>query len=275
MVSTHEVGNAVKLDKPRTGFSQPIRLFGHRGAAGEAPENTLGGFAYAWETGVRAFELDIHLSRDSELVVIHDPTLERTTHAAGWVGDHTTVELNSLNAACRFPGWPDREGIPSLQDVLNRYHKIIAHWQLEIKTDGAERLEVICKLLADQISRHQLSGRVTVTSFDPLALEIAHRTTPHLRLGLICGPRQPVDISLAKSLGCAELCINVKSGSATLVAAAQQAGLQVTGWLGNSQADLERLLDWEVESITTDVPAFAIPYLAARGRWSENTAGRF
>jgi len=240
----------------------PVILFGHRGAAGEAPENTLGGFAYAWGVGVRAFELDIHLSKDGQLVVIHDPTLERTTDGEGLVSDYTAAELNSLNAACRFPGWPNQEGVPSLQSLLDRYYAGIRRWQLEIKTDASERLDVVCTILARQIDHFDLGVRVTVTSFDPAALEIMRRTTSHLRLGLIRSPAHLEDIDLARTLGCSELCIPVESGSAPLVSAAHEAGLEVTGWLGNSSAQLERLLAWGVDAITTDVPSFASRYLS-------------
>ena len=239
-----------------------ICLFGHRGAAGEAPENTLGGFAYAWEIGVRAFELDIRLSRDGQLVVIHDPALERTTDGVGLVCDYTAAELLSLNAACRFPGWVNREGVPSLQSVLERYHAGVHRWQLEIKTDAPERLEAVCTILTQQIEHFGLGERVTVTSFDPAALEIMRRTSPHRRLGLIRSPVQMEDIDLARTLGCSELCVPVDSGSAALVSAAHEGGLVVTGWLGNNSAQMERLLAWGVDAITTDLPSFASQYLS-------------
>lgn len=240
-----------------------ICLFGHRGAAGEAPENTLGGFAYAWEIGVRAFELDIHLSKDEQLVVIHDPTLERTTDGIGLVSDYTASELSSLNAACRFPGWPNREGVPSLQSLLARYYAGIRRWQLEIKTDASERLEVVCTILARQIANFDLGVRVTVTSFDPAALDIMQRTDAHQRLGLIRKPVQMEDIDLARTLGCSELCVPVESGSAPLVSGAHEAGLEVTGWLGNNSTQMERLLAWGVDAITTDLPSFASQYLSS------------
>ncbi len=241
-----------------------ISLFGHRGAAGEAPENTLGGFAYAWEIGVRAFELDIHLSKDEQLVVIHDPTLERTTDGVGLVSDYTAAELSSLNAACRFPGWSNREGVPSLQNVLARYHTGIHRWQLEIKTDAPRRLEVVCKILARQIDHFDIYERVKVTSFDPAALQIMRRTAPHLILGLIRSPMLLEDIDLAQTLGCSEVCMPVESGGAWLVSAAHEAGLEVTGWLGNNPTQMERLLAWGVDAITTDVPSFAQQYMNNR-----------
>jgi glycerophosphoryl diester phosphodiesterase len=199
-------------------------------------------------------------------MVIHDATLERTTDGIGLVSDYTAAELFSLNAAHSFPGWPEREGVPALQDVLERYQADIGRWQLEIKTDAPERLSIICALLAQQIDRFKLRNRVTVTSFDPVALEIQREVAPYLRLGLIKETLMRGDIDRAQILGCSELCISVKSGSKSLISTAKEAGLKVTGWVGNTPAELETLLNWGVDAITTDVPAFARPYLAARQR---------
>lgn len=244
---------------------QVVTLFGHRGAAGEAPENTLGGFAHAWESGVRAFELDIRLSKDGQLVVIHDATLERTTDGAGRVGDHTAQALLALNAASHFPGWPKREGVPLLEEVLRRYGEGIQRWQLEVKTDTPERLERLCARLREKIERSGLRGRATVTSFDPAAIEIMRRLSPEQTLGLIVKPARMEAIEQATSRGCAELCVEVESASAALVRAAHAAGLRVTGWLGNSPEAVERLLDWGAEAITSDMPTRAREWIGERG----------
>lgn len=239
-------------------------LFGHRGAAREAPENTLGGFEHAWGNGVRAFELDVHITRDDRLVVIHDRTLDRTTDGTGQVAEHTLEQLSSLNAAHRFPGWKQREEIPLLEKVLERYQKGILRWQLEIKTRDPGRLELLCTLLAGLIERYDLSQRVTVTSFNTTALEIQRGVAPHLRLGLITEPVQIEHVELARSLGCADFCIPIESGGASIVSASHVAGLYVAGWVANTPEDINTLLDWGVDAMTSDVPSFARQYLAER-----------
>ena len=110
-------------------------LYGHRGAAGHAPENTLDGFLYARQIGVRAFELDVRFSADDQLVVIHDETLERTTHTIGRVRDFTVAQLNALDACA---SWPNPAGVPSLVAVLQSHHDLPA-FQIEVKTDTPER----------------------------------------------------------------------------------------------------------------------------------------
>ena len=111
----------------------------HRGGAGLAPENTLAAFRAGLEQGADALELDVHLSRDGELVVIHDPILARTTNAAGEVGDMTFAELRQLDAAARYFGPPvGRQLIPTLQEVVD-LAKGRASLQIEIKvrSDGS------------------------------------------------------------------------------------------------------------------------------------------
>src|SRR5438552_14654033 len=86
------------------------RLFAHRGASGEAPENTLAAFRRAAEVGVSYAELDVHVTRDGHIVVIHDETVERTTNGEGRVQEHTLAELQRLDAGYWFSA--DRQQFP-------------------------------------------------------------------------------------------------------------------------------------------------------------------
>ena len=80
-------------------------IYGHRGARGEAPENTLASFDKALQAGVTRVELDLHLSADHQLMVIHDPTLQRTTGIRGKVARHTAEQLTRLDARLGLSGW--------------------------------------------------------------------------------------------------------------------------------------------------------------------------
>ena len=109
-------------------------LIGHRGAAGLAPENTLKSFRKGLELGVDAVECDIHLSKDEQLVVIHDNTLDRTTNHKGWIKDHTLQQLKQLDAG-------EGEEIPTLSEVVElvlKYKK-----QLVVEVKGEDLYEAI------------------------------------------------------------------------------------------------------------------------------------
>ena len=94
-----------------------VRIFAHRGASAYAPENTLPAFALAMQQGADGIELDVHLTKDGELVVIHDEKLDRTTNGTGLVKDYTLAELRSLCADNRMDGFAEAR-IPTLREVL-------------------------------------------------------------------------------------------------------------------------------------------------------------
>jgi glycerophosphoryl diester phosphodiesterase len=238
-------------------------LYGHRGAKGEAPENTLPGFAYAQRLGVTAFELDVHLSADQELMVIHDPTVDRTTNSHGPVSSFTAAELSTLDARATFPAWPEPAGVPRLVDVLDAFGAS-QRFQIEIKTAPADTLEIVARKLIDQIGRYGIAGRVEVASFDPAALEIVRRIAPELPRAYIGRYDTPAFLATALALGCAGACIPHKTSTRATVDEAHAAGLHVTGWLGDTERELRLLLDWGVESITSDFPSVALTYLSTQ-----------
>ena len=245
-------------------------LFGHRGARGEAPENTLPGFAYARRAGVAAFELDVRLTADGRLAVIHDATVDRTTFSSGPVAGFTAAELVSLDARRSFPDWPEPAGVPLLEDVLDVYAATI-RFAVEIKHDESARLERAGELVIAAIERYRLAGRVTVTSFAAEALEVVRRLAPDIPRAFIGAYDTPQFLETALRLECAQADIPLSRSSVEVVREAQARGLRVVGWLGNTADDLAALVAWGVDGITTDYPSRALPYLRERGidptRW--------
>ena len=112
-------------------------IYGHRGAKGEAPENTLASFEQCLKHGVRRCELDLHLSKDGELMVIHDPTLKRTTDRRGKVIEHTAADLVTYDARKGGPGWLQPCPIPRLEELFEKCD--FEHWQLEVKSASRTR----------------------------------------------------------------------------------------------------------------------------------------
>jgi glycerophosphoryl diester phosphodiesterase len=241
-----------------------VLIFGHRGARGEAPENTLAGFDYAYQAGVRAFELDVRLCADDQLAVIHDATVDRTTSATGAVAALTAAELGRLDARKTCPTWPEPAGVPTLAAVLERFAPLV-QWAIEIKHDSPERLEQVGGQLVMAIERYGLAGRATVTSFDPIALGIVRRLAPALPRAYIGAFDQPQYLQTALGLGCRQIDVPIATGSAAVVRAAQQHGLLVTGWQGNDAAALRLLVAWGVDQITTDYPSMALAWLREQG----------
>ena len=119
-----------------------MRIIGHRGARREAPENTLAGFRHLRSLGIDHVELDVRLSADHQLVVLHDTTVNRTTNGKGAAREMTATALGALNAAASFPGWQEATPIPLLRDVLTEWPELESI-QLEVKTTHVPDLHII------------------------------------------------------------------------------------------------------------------------------------
>jgi glycerophosphoryl diester phosphodiesterase len=239
-------------------------LYGHRGARNEAPENTLTGFRHALRQGITAFEFDVHLCADDQLVVIHDPTVDRTTNGTGTVAGMTVAELARLDARSIFADWPERAWVPTLTAVLDLIGGA-DDMEIEIKTDTPERLHRVAELVLAAIRRYDLAARAAVTSFDPVALEAVARLAPAQRRGFIGKFDTPDDLATALRVGATQCAIPIKTGSGQRVKEAHAAGLLVTGWQGNTREDIHTLLAWGVDAITSDYPTLARSVLREAG----------
>lgn len=231
-----------------------FEIIGHRGAKDEAPENTIAGFLYAKQLGLTAVELDVRLSRDRTLVVVHDDTVNRTTSSTGPVADFTASELAELDARGTCPDWPERIGIPTLEQVLDVISDLPAI-QIELKSDTPERLDEIASGVLRQIESRFLSDRVVLSSFDPVALEIVARSKPSQARAYIGAYNTPEFLETALRLGCTQADISLTAGSSNSVAEAHGAGLKVVGFQVNNAESLERALAWNVDGATSDVPS--------------------
>ncbi|CAA9256349.1 MAG: Glycerophosphoryl diester phosphodiesterase [uncultured Chloroflexi bacterium] len=240
-------------------------LFGHRGARGEAPENTLAGFRHARGVGVAAFELDVRLTADDKLAVIHDATVDRTTNESGPVSDFTAAQLAELDARANHPEWPERVGVPLLSEVLDGFADQV-RFAIEIKTDAPERLELVCAAVVAHIERYAVAETVAVTSFDPVALEIMRRIAPALPRAFIGAFDTPAFLETALRLECRQADVQLSRGSAEVVRQAQSHGLRVVGWQGNTTENLAALIEWGVDGITSDYPTQALAYLREHGK---------
>lgn len=147
--------------------NRPLVL-GHRGARAYAPMNTLPGFECAAEQGADGIELDIHLSKDGEIVVIHDFTVDATTNGTGNVADLTLAQLKELDAGSWFGTEFAGAQIPTLDEVFEWVaQRFLVN--VEIKSQAA-RTDGIEQKLAEKIKRHAMQAHVIVSSFNPLAL---------------------------------------------------------------------------------------------------------
>lgn len=241
-----------------------MQLIGHRGARFEAPENTLAGFRHAIGLGLTAVEFDVRMSRDGELVVIHDATVDRTTDGTGDVSAFALAGLQALDARVAFPDWPEPCRIPTLADVLDVADGLLS-LLIEIKRDDdPARLEAIAAGIVAEVHDRGLEDRAVITSFDLVTLEILQRTAPELRIGLIGDWDTRAFIDDALRLGAFQGDARHATSSPEIITAAQDAGLRMIGWPCNSAEDFHKLTAWGVDAATSDRPTLILSLLAAQ-----------
>jgi len=223
-----------------------VWVVGHRGAMGYCPENTLASFERGIELGADWIELDVHLSRDGELIVIHDETLDRTTNGHGYIKDHTLAELRTLDAG-------DGEHIPTLDEVLSWASARGVTLDIEIKNaplyyDGIEASVV--RLL----DAHQMTDQVVVISFDHHAVARVKALEPDIMTGVLYAAR-PVDcVALAKQANADAVLPQHAFVTREDVERVHDAGMYVAPWTADEASLVESLMAKGVDAIATNYP---------------------
>ncbi|MEU1272934.1 glycerophosphodiester phosphodiesterase family protein [Streptomyces sp. NPDC005799] len=211
---------------------------GHRGVMGVEPENTLRSFVAAQQAGLDVIELDLHLSKDGALVVMHDSDVDRTTDGTGAIADKTLEELRALDAG-------RGERVPVFEEVLDA---VKAPLQAEIKDVQAARA------LAEVMLDRDLVPRVEVSSFHDEAVAEIARLVPGARTALV-GSRFGTDIvDRAVEVGATTVCLNIRRLTLEVVEQARKADLRVIGWVVNTQDDLRLVRALQLDGATTDYP---------------------
>jgi len=235
-------------------------IYGHRGAKGEAPENTLVSFEQCLQHGVRRCELDLHLSRDGELMVIHDPTLKRTTGRRGKVLQHDADELVNCDAREGGPGWKTPSPIPRLSELFEKCD--FEHWQLEVKSASRVRAARTVMAIKELAEQHRLLDRITVTSSSREVLRALNRLAPEISRGLVAEYNWLDPLKVARQYGCSLLALKWTLCTPERLEKARKQGLHVSVWTVNEPALMRRLADFGVDSLITDYPGLAVSTLS-------------
>jgi glycerophosphoryl diester phosphodiesterase len=240
----------------------------HRGGSKLRPENTIAAFEHGLALGADAIECDVHLSRDGDVVIIHDPTLDRTTDATGLVVERTARELAEVDAGYRFGadagfGYRGRGfGVPRLADVLERFgtQPVV----IEIKGD---RLETAERTL-DVIGRAGAADRVIVGGFNQAVLDVVREHAPEIvtsasldeaRAAIAAGEAwEPGRAPVFQLFQVPFRLDGQQRFGEPFVRAARRAGLPVHAWIVDTPDDMRELLAWGVTGIISDRPDLAV-----------------
>lgn len=243
------------------------RLFAHRGASGERPENTLAAFERAVELGCEYIELDVHAAQDGHVVVFHDDTLERTTNGLGPVGEYALAALQQLDAGYRFspddgqtrPFRASDVVIPSLEEVLSGFPQV--RFTVEIK-QSAPPIEEAVIAVVNACGR---AGDVVLASKEDAVLARARKLAPDIATS--CGYQEIADFIQRVATGRLDdyrppgqaLQIPPDYEGIPLVteatlAVAHRFGLEMHVWTINEPDEIRRLLDLGVDGVMSDFP---------------------
>jgi glycerophosphoryl diester phosphodiesterase len=254
-----------KLENSRyVGLHRPT-IFAHRGASAYAPENTLFAFKLAVEQGADAVELDTQLTRDGQVVVMHDLTIDRTTNGTGWINRYTLSELQMLDAGSHFDASFKNEKVPSLAEVFEVVGKqVFIDVELKNYASPTDDLPVQVVELA---SKYNLEQSILFSSFNPLALLRAHRLMPNVPLGLLTmkGKRGAILRSwLGRWIPHQALHPAWNDVTPTLVKNNHQHGYRVHPYTINDPTVMRDLLSAGVDGIFTNDPPLALKVLAGQ-----------
>ena len=232
------------------------KIFAHRGSKGTHPENTLASFKEAVRVGSDGIELDVHLTKDGHLVVIHDETVDRTTNRTGEIRNLTLAEIKAMDAGSWFNETFAGEKIPTLEEVLLLLTELGFNGQLniELKTDIIQYEGLVEKCLALQ-STATWPFAIVYSSFNPYTLVELKQANPSQEIGQLFESTEWAnkgDVMLKKESYHPDL----KLLDWTLEWNTNQLSLRV--WTVNEDTDINRCFELNIEAIFTDYPQKAL-----------------
>jgi len=237
----------------------PFMAIAHRGASSYAPENTLAAYDLALQMGAQHIELDVHLSHDGYVVVIHDDTLDRTTDGTGPVCARSLDELRQLDAGSWFGQAYTGARIPTLDEVFDGYGGR-AHLHIEIKG----RTPGLVPATVGLVRSHRLERAITITSFHLAALEETRACAPELATGWLVNDVSEATVATALRLGLTQLCPRADLITPDLVRELHSHGLVVRAWGVGDEALMRRVVEAGADGMTVNFPDRLLAYLAGR-----------
>jgi len=231
-------------------------IYAHRGASGYAPENTLEAFRLAAEMGADGVELDVSLSKDGRIMVIHDNKIDRTSNGQGSVGEYTCEELKQFDFGCKF--YNERRGIqiPTLDEVYALLAPLGLTVNVEIKSTKPDILAA-CNELA---KRYGMEDKVIYSCFDHLQLTRMREINPNTFIAPLYG------FSMIRPW---DYCVNMQANAShpsqnqlrlfpEYVEQCHALGVRVHPWTVNSEEDMQFAFDVGCDAIITNYPDIAL-----------------
>lgn len=225
-------------------MNNQIIKIGHRGAMGDEPENTLRSFQRAIEMGVDMVELDVHLCKSGELVVIHDESVDRTTNGKGLVSEKTLAELKTLETG-------KGQSIPTLEEIFNFTNGRVA---INIELKGPSTAIPVADFIDKYVSSGWGKNLFLVSSFSTDELRKFREKDEKSRIGIIFDKKLPDLFVFTEKLNAYSIHPGIRLTSSGFVQEAHDRGLKVFAWPVNNKKDVDRLVKIGVDGIFSNFP---------------------
>ena len=217
----------------------------HRGAKAYEPENTLQAFQKALDLNSDGIELDVHLSSDGYLIVIHDETIDRTTNGKGLVNDFTLAELKSFLIDGKYQ-------IPTLNEVFDLVNKKCF---INIELKGLETAPKVVELIEKYISEKDWKyEHFIISSFDWNMLEETSKLNPSISIGVLTEENIDTALAFAEKIKAKAIHSDFQLLNTKNVQQMQEKGFLVLPWTVNSEEDIQKVKSYQVYGIISDNP---------------------
>lgn len=232
---------------------EKVEVWAHRGASGYAPENTMEAFRLAIEMDADGIELDVQLTKDNEIVVIHDETLQRVSNGIGYVKDFTIGELKALNFNKTHLEY-ENVNIPTLREVLQFLKDTDLKLNIELKT-GVFFYPNIEQMVVDLVSEYDMQDRVWYSSFNHYSVKEVKRIKPDAKVGLLYGDGIYEPAEYAVRFGADAIhphIVNLQYPE--VLEKCRESGIEVHTWTANTFQNMERCIRYGVDALISNYP---------------------
>lgn len=231
-----------------------MKIFAHRGFSGKYPENTMLAFQEAASIHADGIELDVHLTKDSKLVIIHDEALLRTSGKPGLVSDYTLEEITRISAGKTFDDKHGFTPIPSFEEYCDFIRHTDLVTNVEIKTNLYYYAQIEEKVV-ETLKRHHLLDQVIISSFNWLSIVRMKSIMPAMKCGLLQeGHLLQNPGLLARTMGIECYHPDMRLTNDAIVADCKAFGVGINAWTINTEEALQKAKAWDFESAITNFP---------------------
>jgi len=246
------VANALNLNSIQTSGQKHTTVIAHRGGARLSPENTLPAIKKSIDIKADMVEIDVRFTKDKQVVVIHDSTVDRTTNGHGSVSNMTLAQIKSLDAGSWFGNEYKNIRIPTLEEVLVLCKNKIKV-NIEIKDDSAIAPTI------ELVKKYNMIENIYILSFDPTDLKKVKKLEPKILTAMLFNILSPLTFPVIKKLYEVDRVIFLsKVIFPSLIENAHKAGLGIMTFTVNDAVEAKKLISWNIDGIITDKPDMLI-----------------